>query len=321
MRVLVIGAGAIGQVFGYSFSMGGAEVTFLTRPKYADAARAGFVLYPMNRSASTRNTPVKFTEFSVATDQDEAMKERWDVVVLALSSVALRSGDWFDRLCDSLGDAQLLSLLAGSDDPPYILERLPEQQVSWGMLAVISFRAPLPQQDLPEPGVAFWFPWMSQLGFSGSRLDFLPFLAKGGMPVRVTDSVKREVAFTGAILDKTIFALESAGWSFASLISDRELMPLAVRAMHESWALASKVHGVNRPFALGLIWPMHLRFVLRLAPRVMPFDLEQFFEFHYNKVSEQQMMHLQTQVKMCADNEVENPAMRELLGRLVRARA
>jgi len=321
MKVLVIGAGAIGQVFGYSFAMGGAAVTFLTRPKYAAAARAGFVLYPMNRGSSSRHTPVRFSEFSVATDQDEAMKEAWDVIVIALSSVALRSGDWFDRLCSSLGDAQLLSLLAGSDDPPYILERLPAEKVSWGMLAVISFQAPLPGQELPEAGIAFWFPWLSKLGFSGSNLEFLPVLRRGGMPVAAIDSVQRDVAFTGAILDKTIYALEASGWTFSGLIADRELFSLAVAAMHESWTLATAVHGVKRPFALGLIWPMHLRMILRLAPWIMPFDLERFFHFHYQKVGEQQLLHLRTQVEMCAENGVDNPAMRELLDRLERARA
>ncbi len=323
MKVLVIGAGAIGQVFGYSFAMGGADVTFLTRPKYAEAANAGFVIYPMNRGSSTRHTPIRFTQYEVATDQDEAMQERWDLVVLAISSVALRSGDWFDRLCASLGDAQLLSLLAGSDDPVHILERLPAEKVSWGMLSVISFQAPLPGQDLPEPGFAFWFPWLSSLAFSGPdpvTPKLMAVLKKGGMPVSRTDSVERSVAHAGAILDKTISALECSGWTFAGLRADPELLSLAVAAMGESWALANAIYGMKTPLPMRLIRSVHLRMLLRLAPWVMPFDLERFFHFHYHKIGEQHLLQLRTQVQMCEEKGIENPAMREFLERLERSR-
>lgn len=321
MRVLIVGAGAIGQVFGYAFSEGGAEVSFLTRPKYAAAARAGWVLYPMNRGASSRAEPIRFDGFSVLTDQDEALKESWDLVVLAISSVALRNGDWFDRLSKSLGDAHLLSLLSGSDDPAYIVGRVPEERVCWGMLAVISFQAPLPEQDLPEVGVAYWFPWLSALGFSGPEVmtaRLMDILAAGGMPVRRTKSVVGDVARSGPVLDKTILALECAGWSFATLRSDTALLDIAVQAMEESWTLAESLGKGSKSWWMRLLRPFHLRLLLRVAPWVMPFDLERFFAYHYAKVREQQRLHLRTQIRACETEGVSHPAMAELFTRLER---
>ena len=47
-RVLIVGAGAVGQVYGWYLSRGGAEVSFYVKEKYLEDARAGFALYPLN---------------------------------------------------------------------------------------------------------------------------------------------------------------------------------------------------------------------------------------------------------------------------------
>ena len=45
MRVLIVGAGAVGQVFGRHLQKGGAETVFLVRPKYVQHTAAGTVLH------------------------------------------------------------------------------------------------------------------------------------------------------------------------------------------------------------------------------------------------------------------------------------
>ena len=49
MRVLILGAGAVGQVYGWALR-GGAEVTFYMPAKYVEAARKEFVTYALNQS-------------------------------------------------------------------------------------------------------------------------------------------------------------------------------------------------------------------------------------------------------------------------------
>lgn len=70
MNVLLIGAGAVGQAYGYHFQRGGAAVTFFVRARYADEARRGFGLYPLNRR-NPREAPVHFEGFEVAPSRDE----------------------------------------------------------------------------------------------------------------------------------------------------------------------------------------------------------------------------------------------------------
>lgn len=46
MKILVVGAGAVGQVYGYYFQRGGCEVTFFVRDKYRSEMEQGLTLFP-----------------------------------------------------------------------------------------------------------------------------------------------------------------------------------------------------------------------------------------------------------------------------------
>ena len=84
MRALIVGAGAVGQVYGYHLQQAGWEVGFLVRPKYAEAARSGFTLYPLNKPH--RGRPVRFEGLEVYDSAEAAAEQSWDQVWLAVSS-------------------------------------------------------------------------------------------------------------------------------------------------------------------------------------------------------------------------------------------
>ena len=120
MRVLIVGAGAIGRVYGHAFAEGGAEVAFVVRPYQAASAREGWTLYGLNRSSTRRHHPISFSGFEVHTSVEAALSREWDLVVLAVTSLSLREGDWLERLGQGLGAGFVLSLLPGSDNSPAI---------------------------------------------------------------------------------------------------------------------------------------------------------------------------------------------------------
>jgi 2-dehydropantoate 2-reductase len=280
-------------------------------------------MYPLNRRASERAVPVRLAGFGVFDDQELAMDQPWDLVVLALSSVALRSGDWFPRLAARLGKARLLVLQPSLEDRDLVLAHVPAERVVYGMLAVISFQAPLPGDSLPEPGVAYWFPWLSGIGFSGAPApveEVTSTLKRGGMPVTRVADVHAEVAFVGAILDKTVAAVECADWSFERLRRDPELLWLATRSMRECWALAEARTGRKTPLQLRLVRPFALRLILALAPLVLPLDLEAFFHYHYVKVGEQTLLLQEDQLARFAAAGIPCPATAELAARIRRGR-
>ncbi|MCX7320288.1 MAG: 2-dehydropantoate 2-reductase [Hyphomicrobiales bacterium] len=81
MRILVVGAGAIGGYFGGRLLQAGNDVTFLVRPKRAsELASAGLVIKSPHGDVTLRNPP---------TVQADALTETFDVVLLSCKAFDL----------------------------------------------------------------------------------------------------------------------------------------------------------------------------------------------------------------------------------------
>ena len=81
MRVLVVGAGAIGGYFGGRMLQAGRDVTFLVRPKRAsELASAGLVIKSPNGDVTLKNPP---------TVQADKLSEKFDVVLLSCKAFDL----------------------------------------------------------------------------------------------------------------------------------------------------------------------------------------------------------------------------------------
>jgi 2-dehydropantoate 2-reductase len=81
MRILVVGAGAIGGYFGGRMLEAGRDVTFLVRPKRAaELASAGLVIKSPNGDVTLKNPP---------TVQADKLSEKFDVVLLSCKAFDL----------------------------------------------------------------------------------------------------------------------------------------------------------------------------------------------------------------------------------------
>jgi 2-dehydropantoate 2-reductase len=81
MRILVVGAGAIGGYFGGRLLQAGRDVTFLVRPKRAaELARDGLVIKSPNGDVTLQNPP---------TVQADQLNENYDVVLLSCKAFDL----------------------------------------------------------------------------------------------------------------------------------------------------------------------------------------------------------------------------------------
>ncbi|MGM4990819.1 2-dehydropantoate 2-reductase [Tardiphaga sp. 841_E9_N1_2] len=81
MRILVVGAGAIGGYFGGRLLQAGNDITFLVRPKRAgELASAGLVIKSPHGDMTLKNPP---------TVQADAIKEKFDVVLLSCKAFDL----------------------------------------------------------------------------------------------------------------------------------------------------------------------------------------------------------------------------------------
>jgi hypothetical protein len=296
MRVLIVGAGAVGQVFGRHLALGGAEVSFYVKEKYAAECRAGFTMYRLNKGGKARTTPERFDGAGVVSTLEEVAATAWDVVVLTVSSTALRSG-WFPEFAARTGDATIVVLQPGPEDRAFVLESVPEARVVTGMISLVSYHAPLPGETrFPEPGMAYWFPPMSPSPFSGPEARVVPFvetLRRGGQPAKRIADVSAAGGFGNATLMPIITALGGSGWKLGALGKLARLRQVT-GAIREAHAITSRRVGVSSPLGMRLLLrPLLLKPVVWVAPKLVPFDLETYLRVHFTKVLDQTQFQME----------------------------
>ncbi|TNF31110.1 MAG: ketopantoate reductase [Deltaproteobacteria bacterium] len=319
-RILLVGGGAVGQAYGFHLQRGGARVAFLLKPRHAAAARAGFAVYPLNTKAGKRREPTRFSGFDVRTDVGEVAAERWDQVWLCLSSTALRA-PWFDALCGAIGDATLVSLTPALDDHRYVTARYPAERVVAGMINMISYQAPLPGEVVPEPGVAYYRPGRNPFSGpdAGRVAAVVAALSAGGWKARRVRDAARAASFGSAMMMPALVALELSGWSLAAVRRSPALRT-AVAASGEAMRVVAAYRGESRPLSRLAMRPCVLRLVTRLAPRVLPLDVETYLRVHFEKVGDQTAFMLERYATLGAERGVPTPALEALRARLAAAR-
>lgn len=308
MRFLLVGAGAVGQVYGRHLRLGGSEVGFFVRPKYAEAARKGFDLYPLPRRRA-----VHFSDFSVHTSWDEVARERWDGVILCISSTGLR-GDWVEEMSRTIGDATVVTLQPGPEDYTYLARWIPPERLVCGIIGIVSYSAPLPGESLP-PGTAYWLPPLSETPFSESRArSIVDAFRRGGIRSRLVSDVRPILAFGAAFLNLHIAALELTRWKLDGLRGP--LLRLAARAVREAVTISARDLGVGEPPWPSLLLTIPRRWAIHVAPHVVPFDLETYLRVHFTKVGDQTRLMVRTYLERADRFAIPAPALREIHRRL-----
>jgi 2-dehydropantoate 2-reductase len=292
-KILVVGAGAVGQAFAYWLIRGGAELTFLVKPKYTESMGAGQRVYPLNR---TRWKGEDLGRYDVMDDLSEVAQQSWDQVWLCVASTALTES-WLAELAGAIGSATLVSLTPGLEDKDRICRFVPEEQVVLGMIPFMSFQAPLPGSTRNvEPGVAWYVPPFSPTPFSGpsERRDWVIYaLEQGGGQAASHVDVGRSTAAVAAVFQPYLIALELADWRFRT-VRKHAALKLAQKAGEEALEVVRRFHG-SAPRLPGLLnRPWVLKAVTYGGPWLPPYDLETFLRVHFSKVGSQTMAMLET---------------------------
>lgn len=293
MRVLMVGAGAVGLAYGWYLQRGGAQVTYLVKPKYADELRAGANLYfPKRRGV---REPVPFKGFEVVGDDAAVAAGTWDAVWLCMSSPAMRSA-WLDPFLAALGRSPggdrttLVSLQPGLEDLEHLAARFPRERIVTGLITLIAYQTPLPEEAPHPPGVAVVIPPLTRFPVRGEAARaraIADSVTRGGWKSKVLGPLEDKGGdVAGAVLLTHIVALEGAGWRFAPLFRS-PLRKLACEASREGMVIVAASKGRTPPFARHFVRPWLMGLFLRLARWRLPFDFEIYLEYHFTKVREQ----------------------------------
>lgn len=299
-RILLVGAGATGQVFGWFLQAAGCEISFLVKEKYADEVRRGFTLYKLGLFDPDL-TPISFSGFGVLTSPEQVAAQRWDQVWLCISSTALRASSSAEVLSRATGEATWVMLQPALEDRDWLCQHVPPERLVSGMIPFVSFHAPLkPGEPVPKPGTAFWFPPLARGRFSGPEAclrEVVRTLRAGGYPARHHDDVVRAIAIPSAVLTAVVTGLEQVGWSFERFLEPPSLDHVH-RATREAVRIAAWRTQASASLVLSLLRPALFRMLVPIASWVVPFDLETYLRVHFTKVADQTRLMLREYITL-----------------------
>jgi 2-dehydropantoate 2-reductase len=127
MRVLVVGAGAIGGYFGGRMLQASRDITFLVRPKRAsELAGAGLVIKSPNGDVTLKNPPAM---------QADKLSEKFDVVLLSCKAFDLE--DAIKSFAPAVGpNTSIIPLLNGMRHLDVLDEKFGADRVLGGLCAI-----------------------------------------------------------------------------------------------------------------------------------------------------------------------------------------
>ncbi len=305
MELLIVGAGAVGAVYGYLSSQrspaGSARITYLVKPKHQKDLEAGIRLYHWRGKDAE---PIIFRDFSLISSFSEMKEKKYDAILITLPSDKFRESGWLEGLVESSGNAKVWSLQPNAGDPELLRNKLiahfgpgAEMRAVTGRIPIMSYLAPLPGEPFAEPGYAFYIPKVSPAIWTSldpeAAREACDFYHAAGLPSKTAPADFVESAVPEALLRSVVAGLERCEWSF-DRFTNGENIQLAAGAMREMTAIQAKRKKVADSGA-GLFGkiaatPFGIRTALRIVKSIVPFDFEAFLRVHFSKVEGQ--MHL-----------------------------
>jgi hypothetical protein len=329
-KILIVGAGAVGMTYGLQLHRAGAEVTYFVKPYQREIRQAG--TWMVHHRLFRQPVGERFSDYQVLSNLDEVRAQSFDQVWLSVSSPAIR-GEWLPPFLAAIGnEATLVSLQPGLADRAYLEEHVASERIVSGLIGLIAYQCPLDGEKL-EQGFAYLLPPGSPSHFGmmcppeniKPRIDMLRvrdvvgLLRRGGGAARANIWTLRTGAQGSATLMPAIAALEIGGWSLDGLREDRALLRLALDAGGEATSIAGVVLGWSE-LSAPPIGMMGLRWLLRIAPHVMPFDLETYLEAHFSKVGDQTEAMLARYISLAEEHGRPSTHILKLLTRLEEVR-
>lgn len=314
MDILIIGAGAVGQVYGRHLARAGHAITFFVKPAHEAALVDGLALHRLGRRGHRSET---WNGYGLCHDVDEVAGRRWDQVWLCVPSDAL-GNPLTERVVRAAASTTVVCLQPGPDSADRVRSWLGDpDRLVLGYINFISYQSPLPGRPGPD-GVAYflsrWSPGLFS-GASGHVAPVLMALREGGIAARAVADIGRVAGGGEAVLNVLVAALESNDWRLDGFAGS-DALHLGRQAATEVLETLAAEHRIRAaPFRL-LLSPVGVRLLLGVAPRLLPLELEPYLAYHFGKVGGQTRQILGSYLAAASRQGRRAPALRTLLDRL-----
>jgi len=315
MKVLVVGAGATGQVYGHHLELSGDNLTFFVKPKYKATVSGPLSLIETGFRKQRRHL---MGPHQVIDSIAQVAAERWDEVWLAVSATAI-TGSWLHDIIAAARDAVIVSLQPGFTARTQLLECTDASKLVTGAIAFLAWQTPLPGDTATSIGIQYWLPPLARSQFSGPTnacSSIVKRLNRGGCPAQQTEDAAKWAAIPSAIMMPHIAGLELESWSLTAFYSSNTLR-LSITASCEAIRLSSAHFRTKMSLIPYLLRPAFMRIFIRMAQRWAPFNLEAYLAYHFSKVGDQTRELLGQYIETAAAADLPSTSIESLRDRLL----
>jgi len=296
MKVIIVGCGAIGQVFGLFLQEAGVELGLYDRAGTLKKLKLALDQGGLPLSRFRKRDPLAFRleNYQVLMDVTECQRFKADQIWFTTPSPVYYS-EWFQDFLQNVPSQRVVCFAPEGRRPEFFPENggrnMAGDRLVFGGITFMSWQGDLEGGGGQPSGVNFWLPPLLAIPLTGSEKacrEVAALLKKAGFRVawQKLDS-RPTLAPVTAVMTAFMAGLELSGWTFRAFRKSPWLNR-AASASREGFLSQLPDAGVLTRAFLGLLCSAKGFFLVSLSlPLLFPFDLQKYCKFHYTKTRDQ----------------------------------
>jgi len=293
MKVLMVGCGAVGQVFGLFLQKAGVELGLYDRPATVDRLKqalehGGMPLFQISRSHRRDPIAHRLEKYQVATDTAECRRFQPDQIWFTTPSPVYHS-EWFREFLQKVPSERVVCFAPEGGRSEFFPEGGGRDRLVFGGVTFMAWQGDLEGSGGRPEGVNFWLSPLA-ISLSGTEKacgEVKQLLNKAGLRVEVQKQDSPMQASITAVMTAFTAGLELSGWSLGGFRKSPWLKR-AARASREAALSQLRRANIFTRMLLGIICSSPGLFLITLVlPLLFPFDIEKYLKFHYRKTRDQ----------------------------------
>ena len=298
MKILIVGCGAVGQVYGLILQKAGVELGLFDRPAVARTleealGRGGLPLYQI--TFAHRRDPIlrRLEKFRVMADEDACRQFAPDQIWFTVPSQAYHS-EWFGDFMNKIPARRIVCFAPEGPRPEFFPEGGAEKMV-FGGTAFMAWQGGPEAGGGTAGGVNFWLPGLGipLAGTDEACREVGAILMKAGLRFAAGKPDSKAQGGLTAAMTAFTAGLELAGWSLAEYRASPWLARAGSAAGEAIRGQSPRAGAAARALLGGPVLAAAFRIVALCLPALLPFDVEKYLRFHYTKTRGQTLALLE----------------------------
>lgn len=321
MRVLIVGCGAVAQVYGLALEQAGVTLGLLCRPAAAEKLerareQGGLPLFQI--SHKHRKDPIvhRLKDYQVIADAEESRRFEPDQIWFTTPSQVYYS-DWFRDFLRQVPSKRVVCFSPEGSRIEFLAEGMGDRVV-FGGTTFMAWQGDLGGGAWPSgsgawptgggrpEGVNFWRPPLG-IQLAGNRdacREVAHLLKQAGFRTMVRGPGSHSQAAVTAGMTAFVTGLELSGWSLRNYRKSSWLRRAAGACREAVMGQLPKAGAFTRAMLSTPVLSAAFSLAALLLPFLLPFDAGKYLKFHYTKTREQTVFLLNVFMKDAADRGV-----------------